>query len=168
MWLLNALVLMSPLNPNKYDNFHIHMDYLILYGFTGRKINDMIWYDMIWYDDMIYSMIWYDIWYDTILYDMIYDMIRYDKMRYDIWYMIWYVYDILYVMIWYIILFSCIPLELPINLTTHPSYPFSLCPSVTGIHRTVPKWFCHFAISRNSAAATGDFSALNWTPVCTP
>ena len=23
---------MSPLNPNKYDDFHIHMDYVILYG----------------------------------------------------------------------------------------------------------------------------------------
>jgi len=32
MWLLYTLVLMSPLNPNKYDDFHIHMDYVILYG----------------------------------------------------------------------------------------------------------------------------------------
>jgi len=30
-------VLMSPLNPNKYDDFHIHMDYVILYGFTEGK-----------------------------------------------------------------------------------------------------------------------------------
>ena len=28
MWLLYTLVLMSPLNPNKYDNFHIHKDYV--------------------------------------------------------------------------------------------------------------------------------------------
>jgi len=29
--------LMSPLNPNKYDDFHIHMDYVILYGSTEGK-----------------------------------------------------------------------------------------------------------------------------------
>jgi hypothetical protein len=27
----------SPLIPNKYDDFHIHMDYVILYGFTEGK-----------------------------------------------------------------------------------------------------------------------------------
>jgi len=27
----------STLNPNKYDNFHIRMDYAILYGFTERN-----------------------------------------------------------------------------------------------------------------------------------
>jgi len=32
-----TLVLMSPLNPNKYDDFNIHMDYVILYGFTEGK-----------------------------------------------------------------------------------------------------------------------------------
>jgi len=32
MWLLYALVLMSPLNSNRYDDFHIHTDYVILYG----------------------------------------------------------------------------------------------------------------------------------------
>ena len=37
MWLLYTLVLMSTLNPNKYDDFHIHMDYVILYGFTEGK-----------------------------------------------------------------------------------------------------------------------------------
>ena len=35
--MLYALVLLSPLDPNKYDDFHIHMDYVILYGFTERK-----------------------------------------------------------------------------------------------------------------------------------
>jgi hypothetical protein len=34
---LYTLVLMSPLNPNKYDDFHIHVDYVILYGFTEGK-----------------------------------------------------------------------------------------------------------------------------------
>ena len=44
MWLLHPLVLMSPLNPNKYDNFHIHMDYVILYWFMEEKW--MMWYDI--------------------------------------------------------------------------------------------------------------------------
>jgi len=30
-------VLMSTLNPNKYDDLHIHMDYVILYGFMEGK-----------------------------------------------------------------------------------------------------------------------------------
>jgi len=30
-------VLMSPLNPNIYDDFHIHVDYVILYGFMEGK-----------------------------------------------------------------------------------------------------------------------------------
>jgi len=42
MWLLNTFVLMPTLNPNKYDDFHVHMDYVILCGFTEGK-----WYDMI-------------------------------------------------------------------------------------------------------------------------
>jgi len=42
MCLLYTLVSMSPLNPNKYEDFYIHMDYEILYGFTERKINYMI------------------------------------------------------------------------------------------------------------------------------
>jgi len=25
------------INPNKYDSYHIHMDYVILYGFTEGK-----------------------------------------------------------------------------------------------------------------------------------
>jgi len=37
MRLLHALVLKSPLNPNKYDDFLIHMDYVILYRFTEGK-----------------------------------------------------------------------------------------------------------------------------------
>jgi len=37
MRLLYTLVLMSPLNPNKYDDFHVHMDYAILYGFMEGK-----------------------------------------------------------------------------------------------------------------------------------
>ena len=36
MQLLYTLVL-SPLNPNKYDNFHIHVDYVILYGSMEGK-----------------------------------------------------------------------------------------------------------------------------------
>jgi len=34
---LPQLCLMLPLNSNKYDNFHIHMDYVILYGSTEGK-----------------------------------------------------------------------------------------------------------------------------------
>jgi len=30
-------VLMSPLNPNIYHDFHIHIDYVILYGLTEGK-----------------------------------------------------------------------------------------------------------------------------------
>jgi hypothetical protein len=30
----------------KCDDFQIHLDFVILYGFTEGKINDMIWYDM--------------------------------------------------------------------------------------------------------------------------
>ena len=30
-------VFMSPLNANKYDDFHIHMDYVVLYGFMEGK-----------------------------------------------------------------------------------------------------------------------------------
>jgi len=37
MWLLYTLALMLPLNPNEYDDFHIHMDYVILYGSTEVK-----------------------------------------------------------------------------------------------------------------------------------
>jgi len=35
--MLYVLVLMSPLNPNKYNDFHIHTDYVILYGSTEGK-----------------------------------------------------------------------------------------------------------------------------------
>jgi len=34
--------LISPINPNKNDDFHIHMDYVILQGFTEKNINVMI------------------------------------------------------------------------------------------------------------------------------
>ena len=37
MWLLYTLVLMSPLNPNNYDDFHIQMDIVILYGSMEEK-----------------------------------------------------------------------------------------------------------------------------------
>ena len=49
---------LSPLNPNKYDDFHIHMDYVILYGSTEGKC--MVWYGMVWYGMIWYDMIWYD------------------------------------------------------------------------------------------------------------
>jgi len=38
MRLLYTLVLISPLNCNKYDDFHIHMDYVILYGTMEGKL----------------------------------------------------------------------------------------------------------------------------------
>jgi hypothetical protein len=67
------------LNFPKCDNFLNHLDFVILYGSTEGKINDMIWYDMIWYDMIWYDMIWYDmIWYDMIWYDMIWYMIWWD------------------------------------------------------------------------------------------
>ena len=37
MWLLYTLVLMSHHNSNKYDDVHIHMDYVILYGSMEGK-----------------------------------------------------------------------------------------------------------------------------------
>jgi hypothetical protein len=67
-----------------------------------------------------------------------------------------------------IILFSCVPLEQPINLTAPPSYPFSLCPVVTRVRRAGPKLFCQFAFSINFTAANGEFSGLNWTPLLPP
>jgi len=33
----NQTLLYTPLNPNKYDDFRIYMDYVILYGFTEGK-----------------------------------------------------------------------------------------------------------------------------------
>ena len=35
--ILPQLYLLSPLNPDKYDDFHIHMDYVILYGSMEGK-----------------------------------------------------------------------------------------------------------------------------------
>jgi len=35
--LQHTFVLMSPFNPNKYDDFHTHMDYVILYEFKEGK-----------------------------------------------------------------------------------------------------------------------------------
>jgi len=37
MWLLYTPVLMSHLNPIKYDDFHVHMDYVMLYEFMEGK-----------------------------------------------------------------------------------------------------------------------------------
>ena len=60
MWLLYTLVLMSHLNPNKHDDFHIHMDYVILYGFMEGK-----W--MIWYDMKLEEHSFEDLWFTTTL-----------------------------------------------------------------------------------------------------
>jgi len=35
--LATKLCLLAPLNPNKYDDFHIYMDYVIFYGFKEGK-----------------------------------------------------------------------------------------------------------------------------------